>query len=286
MAIDAAGGERAARRVFEDRVDYAGGEDAGEQRADSSAGTMHAKGVKGVVVAEEAFDYEDHEEADEAGYQADDQGAHGLYKSGGGGDGDQSGDCAGDCAEGGGLAVVNPFGDGPADGGGGGGEVSVDEGAGGQGVRGESAAGVETEPTHPQQASADEAEHHGVGLHFGVGIAEALAQIEAADQRGDAAGNVDDGAAGEIERGKRCVGVVETEDSVSSPDHVGHGAVYEERPEGEKDCHGAELHAFGKCAADERRGDDGEHELVDHEGLLGNGGGVVGVGSERDASQE
>ena len=74
--------------------------------------------------------------------------------------------------------------------------------------------------------------------------------------------------------------------SAHAPDHVGHGAVDEERPEGEKDGHGAELHALGKCAGDERRGDDGEHELVDHEGLLGNGGGVVGIGSEGDAAQE
>ena len=46
------------------------------------------------------------------------QRAHGLDEAGGGGDGDQSGDCAGDGAEGGGLAVVNPLGDGPAEGGG------------------------------------------------------------------------------------------------------------------------------------------------------------------------
>ena len=76
------------------------------------------------------------------------------------------------------------------------------------------------------------------------------------------------------------------EQSADAPDHVGHGAVDEQRPEGEKEGHGAELHALGKGAGDQRRGDDGEHELVDHEGLLGNGGGVVGVGAEGDAAQE
>ena len=38
---------------LEDRVNDAGGEDAGEQGADGSAGSMHAKGVEGVVVAED-----------------------------------------------------------------------------------------------------------------------------------------------------------------------------------------------------------------------------------------
>ena len=117
-----------------------------------------------------------------------------------------------------------------------------------------------------------------------MGVADALAEVDAGDQSGDAAGDVDHGAAGEIEAGDEVAGGVEQ--AADAPDHVGHGAVDEQRPEREKERHGAELHAFGKCAGDQRRGDDGEHELVDHEGLLGNGGGVVGVGSEADAAQE
>jgi hypothetical protein len=62
------------------------------------------------------------------------------------------------------------------------------------------------------------------------------------------------------------------EQAADAPDHVGHGAIDEQGPEREEDRHGAELHALGKGAGDQRRGDDGEHELVDHEGLLGNGG--------------
>ncbi len=76
------------------------------------------------------------------------------------------------------------------------------------------------------------------------------------------------------------------EQAADAPDHVRHGAVDKERPEREKQGHGAELHALGKCAGDQGRRDDGEHELVDHVGLLGNGGGVVGVRGERDAAQE
>ena len=50
--------------------------------------------------------------------------------------------------------------------------------------------------------------------------------------------------------------------------------------------HGAEFHALGEGARDERRRDDREHELVDHVGLLRDGGGVVGIGSGADAVQE
>jgi hypothetical protein len=97
---------------------------------------------------------------------------------------------------------------------------------------------------------------------------------------------VDNGAAGEVEAGEGGVDVGGVEQSAHAPDHVGHGAIDEQGPKGEKDGHGAELHALGKGAGDQRRGDDGEHELVDHEGLLGDGGGVVGVRRDADAAQE
>ena len=44
-----------------------GGEEAGENRSQRSAGSVHAEGVQRVVVAEEALDDKDHEEAEEAG---------------------------------------------------------------------------------------------------------------------------------------------------------------------------------------------------------------------------
>ena len=50
--------------------------------------------------------------------------------------------------------------------------------------------------------------------------------------------------------------------------------------------HRAELHALGKSAGDQRRRDDGEHQLVDHEGLLRNGCGVVGVGCGAHSAQK
>jgi len=284
VAVNGAGGEGIACGAFEDGVDDAGGKEAGEQSADGSTGAVHAKGVKGIVITEAAFDLKDHKAAEDAGDEADEEGGEGLDEAGGRGDGDQASDRTGDGSEGGWLAVVNPLGDSPAYGGGGGGEVGVDEGGGGQRAGGQGAAGVEAEPAYPQQACADEAEDHGVGREGGVGIADAFAEVDAGNKSGDTAGDVDDGAAGEVQTRNEVAGGVEQ--AADAPDHVGHGAVDEQGPEGEEERHGAELHAFSESAGDERRGDDGEHKLVDHKGLLGNGSGIVGVGGESDAAEE
>src|ERR1017187_7558488 len=192
VAVDGAGGDGLAGGVLAvDGVDGAGGKQAGEQRAHGSTNSVDPKGIEGVVVAEEPLDPEHHEGADQIGDGADGQGAHGLNKAGGLGDGGQSGDGAGDGAKGGGLAVLQPLGDHPADGGGGGGELGVDKGAGGQRTGIEGAAGVEAEPAEPEQTGADEAEHQGVGRHVLLRVAGALAQIECADQGGNTGGNVD-----------------------------------------------------------------------------------------------
>ena len=71
VAVDGAGGQRRLPKIG---VDGAGGEEAGEQRAEGSAGSVNAKGVERVVVAEAALDHEDHEGAEEAGDQADEPG--------------------------------------------------------------------------------------------------------------------------------------------------------------------------------------------------------------------
>ena len=44
----------------------------------------------------------------------------------------------------------------------------------------------------------------------------------------------------------------------------------------------AELDPLRECAGDQGGGDDGEHELVDHERLVGNRGGIIRVGLEAD----
>ena len=115
-----------------DVVDLLGGEDAGKERAQSSADAVHAEGIQGVVIVELLLDGGDHEEADHAGGRADQDGGEGFDEAGGGSDGDQSGDAAGDRAQHAGLAVVDPLGEHPAERGGGGSEVGGDESAGGE----------------------------------------------------------------------------------------------------------------------------------------------------------
>src|SRR5450631_598175 len=158
VAVDGAGGYVLAV----DGVDGAGGEESGEQGAKGSAGSMHAEGIERVVVAEHALYLEDHKRTEEAGNDSDQQSRERLNEARGGGDGDQAGHRSGNCAECRGLAVVEPLKDRPANGCRGGGKMRVDEGAGGQGGGGQGAAGVEAEPAYPQQASSDEAEHHGM----------------------------------------------------------------------------------------------------------------------------
>ena len=43
---------------------------------------------------------------------------------------------------------------------------------------------------------------------------------------------------------------------------------------------------MGQYTSSQRRCDDGEHELVDHKRLFGNGGRVVGIGCQSHATQE
>ena len=92
------------------------------------------------------------------------------------------------------------------------------------------------------------------------------------------------GAAGEIERGN--ASAVGIQQPAHSPDHVRHGAVDDQRPQRKKHGHGAEFHALGECAGDQRRRDDGEHELIDHVGLFRNRGCIIGIGSKAYAAQE
>ena len=67
---------------------------------------------------------------------------------------------------------------------------------------------------------------------------------------------------------------------------MGHGEINQEHPDCGEDEHGAETHAFGKGPGYKRGGDDGEHELVDHERLVRDGGGVIRLWGGTDAIQE
>ncbi len=63
------------------RIDHLLSEDAGQERADRSAGAVNSESVQGIIVAEDRFYLRDHVVADQAGDKADCQGRHRAYES-------------------------------------------------------------------------------------------------------------------------------------------------------------------------------------------------------------
>ena len=75
------------------------------------------------------------------------------------------------------------------------------------------------------------------------------------DEGGDARADVDDGAAGEVERAEL------EQPAVDRPDPVGERGVDEDRPQDREQDEGAEALALGEGAGDQRRRDRREHQL-------------------------
>ena len=144
---------------------------------------------------------------------------------------------------------------------------------------------LKSEPSHPQQARPDEAEHDAMRQRRLLRISDSFSQVERAHQRGDSRGDVHHRAAGEIER-REASAQCGIQQPALAPHHVRHGRVHDQRPQHHEQRHGAELHALGEGPADERRSDDGKHQLVNHEGLQRNSGGVGGLRRGADAVQE
>jgi hypothetical protein len=71
----------------------------------------------------------------------------------------------------------------------------------------------------------------------------------------------------------------------SAPDPMRHGHVDDHKPERGEQQHGAEAHALGKGADDQRGRDDGEGHLKHEEDGLGDGG-VRPCGLARNAAQQ
>src|SRR5579863_64198 len=262
-----------------------GGEYSGQQGACGPADTVDTEGVERIVVTEHVLDGGHHQVADDASDQPDQQCRHRLDEAGCGGDGNQSRNRARDAPEHTGLTGFQPFGSHPPEGGGSSGEVGGDERARGEPVGGSGTARVESEPADPQQTGADNAQHYAVRLHGFMRVALALSEIQRADQRGYAGSNVYHGAAGEVEGGDASaqIGVQKT---ALAPDHVRHREINDERPERRKQDHGAEFHALRVGPGNQRGRDHGEHELIDHVGQMGYGGGIIGVGIGSNAVQE
>ncbi len=127
--------------------------------------------------------------------------------------------------------------------------------------------------------------HHAVRRHRLLRISQPLAQIQRADQRRNARRHVHHRAAREIQR-REPPTECRIQQPALAPHHVRHRVVHQQRPQRQEQQHGAEFHPLRKRPGDQRRRDDGKHQLVDHERLVGNGGRVIGVRLQPDALQE
>jgi len=159
-----------------------------------------------------------------------------------------------------------------------------DECARRQPARGQSASGIESEPSYPQQASADKAKHQAVRRHRLFRVAAPFAQVQRADQRRYSRGNVHYGPARKIQAWEFPTRRVQ--ETAFSPDHVRQGGVYHQKPERQEEGRSAEFHALRRRAGNQRRGDNRKHELVNHESRLRNGPGIVRVRFRADAAEE
>lgn len=243
--------------------DGAGGEDSGENCSEETSDAVDSESVEGIVVAEFEFDGAG-VIAEETGKEADDDPREGSDHPASGGDGDEPGDGSGTGPEKAGFAAADPFDGGPGEGSGSGGEVGGDEGVDGELIGGESAAGVETEPSEPEESRADEGDGEVVREERFVAVADPFADEDRADEGGDSGADVDDRSSGEIEGGEDGVRVGGIEEAGGRPDPMGEGAIDEGAPEDGIENHSLELHPFGEGAADESGSDDEEHHLIDH----------------------
>jgi len=200
--------------------------------------------------------------ADETCNQADSHRRGRGDEAAAGRDGDQASQCAGEHPDHLGFLFENPGEQQPGEGGDGSGEVRVEEGGDGDGVGSELVAGVETEPAEPEERGADGEEGEVMGGVFLV--RGPSADIQDAGERGHAGAGMDDDAAAVV------LDAPGGEETVA-PDHVDEGEVDEEEPGDEEDEVGFEVDAVGEGAADEGRGDDRDHHLVDDEDEEGDG---------------
>src|SRR5580692_1199097 len=157
VPVHHADGKRVPLGILENRIDGAGGEDAGQQRANGSASAMHAEGIERVVVTESGLYDGNHRITKNSGDEADQQCRHRSHKSRSGGNCDQTGDGAGDRSQHTGLAVTDPLGHCPSDRRSRRREMRRDKRAGCEAAGTESTSGIESKPAHPEQAGADKA---------------------------------------------------------------------------------------------------------------------------------
>ncbi|CAB4853590.1 unannotated protein [freshwater metagenome] len=137
--------------------------------------------------------------------------------------------------------------------------MGVDDGLDGEPVRGERRTGVEPDPTEPQDAGAEDRERQVVRRHRFLPVTAPHTDDQHHGECSGAGIDVDDSAAGEVER-------TAFEQPAGGAEHpVGDDRVDDDRPHADEDRVGTELQAVSRGPRDQRWGDDGEHHLVRHE---------------------
>jgi hypothetical protein len=128
-------------------------------------------------------------------------------------------------------------------------------------------------PNQPNQSRGSAQHRHRQAVGHEVSPAEPFsrADYQHPGQGGHTAGCVDHQSAGKIHHPETA------KPAAAGPNPVTDRVVHQNGPQQRKSHKGHKPHPFGEGAGDQRRGDDGEHALVDHEHCLGNGRGVVGT---------
>src|SRR5579875_3489670 len=107
-------------------------------------------------------------------------------------------------------------------------------------------------------------------------ISATPADVDGCHQRGESGGDVHDRSAGEVEYGN-ATAEKRIEKTALTPYHMRHWEVDQKRPQHGEDEHRAEANTFGERTGDQRRSNDGEHGLIDHERLVRDSGGIGGI---------
>ncbi len=255
-------------------------EHAGQQCAEDTAHAVDAEHVQRIVRTQQFLQAGHTPEADHAGQCADDQPAADTDPATSRGDGNQACHCTGSRTQQAGLALQHPFRAHPGQHCGSSRDQGVGEGQSCSATRFQRGAGVETEPAHPQQGRADHGHHQIVRCHGFFAITDALAHHECTDQACDGGVDVHHRTTREVQRtfleqpaggcccssGSISIGVgIRTR---PEPDHVCNRQVSEGEPQGRKQQHGSELHAFSKSTHNQSHGDGGESGLEGDESKL------------------
>ncbi len=175
IALDQTGGHGIPPCILKYRVHRADHENTGQQRSQRSSRPMYAEGVEQIVVAKLRLDLGYHRIAEHARDQSDDQRRHRLHETRCWSDRQQARNRSRDSSQHARLSVADPLGPGPSHRGGSRRKVRRDKCAGRQTTRCQRAPRIESKPSHPQQACANEAQHHTMRRHCLLRIPHPLA---------------------------------------------------------------------------------------------------------------